>query len=101
MATDPTTQTHSRLIKKALDQNQMLLGRLAALEDALRSALARPRSPTEALDAIPGRRIESMLVGTVDFDVNARGTRGNPVTITISQDGPFVATHYPDRKSVV
>jgi hypothetical protein len=95
MPTDPKLQAHARLIKKLLDQNQQMAGRMAALEDHLREALSRPRSPTEMIDAIPGRHIESVLSGTVDFDINSNHQKGTPITIQVSQDGPFVMTHYP------
>jgi hypothetical protein len=92
---DAATQAHARILRRLNAENQQLMGRIAALEDNVRAALARPRSPTEMLDAIPGRRVESMLVGQVDFDLTMDGKTGNPVTIQVSQDGPFVITHYP------
>lgn len=55
----------------------------------------RPRTITEEIDQIPGRRIETRLSGEVIFDVTDEGKRGNPVMIQVSQDGPFVMTHYP------
>jgi hypothetical protein len=95
MALDPSTAARDRILKRLSAENQQLMGRIAGLEENVRAALARPRSPTEMLDAIPGRRIESMLVGQVDFDITMDGKTGNPVTIQVSQDGPFVITHYP------
>ena len=92
---DSVQQIHARLIKKTLAQNNMMQGRIQALEDHIRELLSRPQSPTEAIDAIPGRRIESVLSGTVDFDITQKGQKGNPITIVVSQDGPFVATHFP------
>lgn len=56
---------------------------------------SRPRTITEEIDQIPGRRIETVLSGEVTFAATDEGTRGNPVMIQVSQDGPFVMTHYP------
>lgn len=86
---------HSRHLAKIAALAQQQAGRIQSLEDNIRELLSRPRSPVEAIDAIPGRRIESTLGGTVAFDATSRGTRGAPVTMQVSQDGPFVATHYP------
>lgn len=55
----------------------------------------RPRTITEEIDQIPGRRIETILSGEVVFDITDEGKRGNPILIQVSQDGPFVMTHYP------
>lgn len=99
MAADPATAnalgTHARIIKKLADQNQQLIGRLQMLEGQVQESLSRPRSPTETIDAIPGRRIESIMSGEIEFDMTLNGQVGPPITIQISQDGPFVATHYP------
>lgn len=92
---DNATAVHDRQIKQLTNALHQLNGRLQASEAAVQQALSRPQSPTEAIDSLRGRRIESMMVGTVDFDATAQGTRGAPVTIVISQDGPFVQTHYP------
>jgi hypothetical protein len=56
---------------------------------------SRPRTITEEIDQIPGRRIETVLSGEVTFTATDEGKRGNPVLIQVSQDGPFVMTHYP------
>lgn len=55
----------------------------------------RPKSITEQIDAIVGRRIEFAFSGETTFTTANEGQRGEPVIITISQDGPFVMTHYP------
>ena len=53
------------------------------------------RSITEEIDKIKGRRIFYNLVGTVDFAFAQNGQRAAPITMLVSQDGPFVGTHYP------
>ncbi len=55
----------------------------------------QPKSITQEIDSIPGRRIVYNLVGTVTFTVDDEGLRGTPINFLISQDGPFVWTHYP------
>jgi hypothetical protein len=65
----------------------------------LRTAIAelqkRPRSITEEIDAIPGRRIVYTLSGDQSFTTSQDGTRANPINMLVSQDGPFIMTHYP------
>lgn len=55
----------------------------------------RPPTITEEIDGIPGRRIEYVLNNEITFTAAQRGQRGNPLTFTVSQDGPFIMTHYP------
>lgn len=79
-------------------QNQRiadLTNSVTSIINAMNEQAARPRSTQEVLDAIKGRRIESTFSGEVDFTEADDGQRGNPVIITISQDGPFIMTHYP------
>jgi hypothetical protein len=81
-----------RVLDKRSGQFQSILQQQAALIAELQS---RPRTITEEIDQIPGRRIETVLSGEVIFDITDEGKRGNPILIQVSQDGPFVMTHYP------
>jgi len=54
-----------------------------------------PRSITEEIDALPGRRIFYNLSGRQSFTIAQLAQRNEPVSFTVSQDGPFVMTHYP------
>ncbi len=81
-----------RVLDKRSGQLTSLVQQQASLIAELQS---RPRTITEEIDQIPGRRIETVLSGEVTFDVNDEGKRGNPIMIQVSQDGPFVMTHYP------
>lgn len=56
---------------------------------------SRPRSIQEEIDAIEGRRIEGVIGGEVTFTAADVGQRAQPIIIQVSQDGPFVMTHYP------
>jgi hypothetical protein len=72
------------LIKIQKDHEQLL----AQLE-------SQPRSISEEIDSIPGRRIFYNFVGAIDFTIAQLRLRGEPINFLVSQDGPFVATHYP------
>jgi hypothetical protein len=54
-----------------------------------------PKSITAELDSIDGRRIFYMLNGTQSFSASDDGNRGQPINFLVSQDGPFVMTHFP------
>lgn len=70
----------------ALKQQNELLGKIVAQQ---------PRSITQEIDKIQGRRIFFNLTGRVAFTLADNGRRGQPVLFQVSQDGPFVMTHYP------
>ena len=54
-----------------------------------------PPSITEEIDSIPGRRLMYNLSDTQSFDATNAGTRGAAMNFLVSQDGPFIMTHYP------
>lgn len=81
-----------RILDKRSGQLQAVVQQQASIIAELQS---RPRTITEEIDQIPGRRIETVLAGEVTFDITDLGKRGNPIMIQVSQDGPFVMTHYP------
>ena len=68
---------------------------IALLQQQLANLGSRPRSVQEEIDSIEGRRIEGTLSGEVTFDADDENVRGTPITFQVSQDGPFVMTHYP------
>lgn len=81
-----------------------MLRRLAAQVQSLQqeiinvrtSEARRARSVDEEINAIPGRRIVYTLSGEQSFTIAANdGLRGSPINMLVSQDGPFVMTHYP------
>lgn len=65
------------------------------LQQAVAAMASRPRSVQEEIDAIEGRRIESTLEGEITFTSANVGSRLTPINLPVSQDGPFVQTHYP------
>lgn len=75
-------------VKVLTQQNQQLAAMIANQQN-------RPRSVQEEIDAIEGRRIEFVLSGEVTFTAADVGNRAQPILFQISQDGPFVQTHYP------
>lgn len=81
-------RSHKTAIESLQAQNAQIIAALQALQ-------SRPRSIQEEIDAIEGRRIESTLSGEVVFTASDVGQRAKPITFTVSQDGPFVMTHYP------
>lgn len=68
---------------------------IVILQQTVGELASRPRSVQEEIDSLVGRRIESTLDGEVLFDASDLGQRGAPIIIPVSQDGPFVQTHYP------
>lgn len=68
---------------------------IAIMQQMIADLQSRPRSVAEEIDAIEGRRIEGTLSGEVVFTEADLGNRGKPIIFQVSQDGPFVMTHYP------
>lgn len=92
MAIDNATAAVLRGHKEAI---QGLQAQNAQIIQALNAMQSRPRSIQEEIDAIEGRRIESTLSGEVTFTAADIGQRAAPIVFQVSQDGPFVMTHYP------
>lgn len=55
----------------------------------------QPRSITEEIDSIPGRRIFYNLSAVQNFTIAQLGVRGANMNFLVSQDGPYIMTHYP------
>jgi hypothetical protein len=95
MAIDPQT---AALLRKIIDRQHALDDQQAKIldkyEEFVKACEDQPRSITQEIDSIPGRRIFYNLVDKVDFTAAQDGLRGPPLNFLISQDGPFVATHY-------
>lgn len=81
----------NRVIRQLASRQSQLDAQLKLLIDAE----DQPKSPQEELDSLPGRRVLYNLSGRQSFTVAQLGTRADPITFAISQDGAFVATHYP------
>lgn len=81
-----------RVLNNRLQQQANQVAMMARDVSELRN---RPRTVTEEIDSIPGRRIESIFSGEIAFDANDLGKAGRPIIIQISQDGDFIMTHYP------
>ena len=64
-------------------------------EEFIKACEAQPQSITAEIDSIPGRRIWYTLTDRLRFTTANSGLRATPLTFLISQDGPFIATHYP------
>lgn len=73
-----------------------LITQRALADTLLQVVRSWPRSGCEEIDQIPGRRVIYHYVDTQSFTVAANnGLRGNALVFNVSQDGPFVMTHYP------
>ncbi len=74
---------------------KQLADRVMQLQQLVMQVQSRPRSVQEEIDSIEGRRIEGTLSGETTFAATDVGQKAAPVTLQVSQDGPFVMTHYP------
>ncbi len=87
------------LIRKTIRRLQLVegfTGQVKAQQDAILAMLrGGGRSITEEIDSIPGRRIFYTLSDRIDFTLDDDGLRGEPGLFQVSQDGPFIMTHYP------
>jgi hypothetical protein len=97
MATDPKAvlnqhASYMRSLGTALKQQSQ---QISVLQQIVADLQSRPRSVSEEIDAIEGRRVEGTLSGEVTFTAADVGTRATPIIFQVSQDGPFVMTHYP------
>ena len=84
-----------KLIGKQRLMEQQHRQMLDKYEEFIRACEDQPRSITQEIDSIPGRRIFYTLGDRQSFDATQAGTRGIPLTFLVSQDGPFICTHYP------
>jgi hypothetical protein len=89
---DNQTMAYIRGLNNALKQT---VQQVAILQKVVTDLQSRPRSVAEEIDAIEGRRIEGVLAGEITFDETDVGQRARPIVFSVSQDGPFVMTHYP------
>lgn len=83
-------------LRQQLDPIKKEILRLRQDNEQFKAVLTnRPRSATEEIDGIPGRRIFYTLSGSQDFTTAQDGQRGQPINFLVSQDGIFIQTHYP------
>ncbi len=98
MPQPPTDQTNA-ILRKLLDRQKQIEDQhrqiLDKYEEFIRACEEAPQSITKEIDAIPGRRIFYNLSARQSFTVAQNGLRATPLTFLISQDGGFIATHYP------
>lgn len=64
-------------------------------EELIRACENQPVSITAEIDGIPGRRIFYNLTDRQSFTIAQNGLRAAALTFLVSQDGPYIATHYP------
>lgn len=96
MAVDPQLAAYIRKINERLAASEAQLRQVnAKYEEFIQACENQPRSISQEIDSIPGRRIFYTLSARQDFTTALNGLRGIPLSYLISQDGPFIATHYP------
>ncbi len=78
---------------KALQQQQAAI--ISKYNELVVALQDQPRSITQEIDSIPGRRIFYTLGAQLIFGDDVAGTRATALQFLVSQDGPFIATHYP------
>lgn len=84
-----------KLLTKVQRQDDQLRDMKAQYQAFVAACEAQPRSITEEIDSIPGRRIFYTMGSRLSFTIANDGLRGEPMPFLVSQDGPFVMTHYP------
>lgn len=77
----------------AIEEQQRRIG--DKYEEFIRACEEQPRSITQEIDSIPGRRIFYTLSARQQFTISQNGLRSTPMPYLVSQDGAFIATHYP------
>lgn len=87
--------SYARLHRQHSAQISRLAQEIAELKALLAGVGGRPPTVQEEIDAIEGRRIESTISAEVTFTLDNDGDVGTPLRFEVSQDGPFVMTHYP------
>jgi hypothetical protein len=96
MAIDPTLAALLRKIadkQKALEEENRTI--LDKYEEFIQACQDTPRSITQEIDSIPGRRIWYTLGQRQSFTTAQNGLRAAALSFLVSQDGPFICTHYP------
>lgn len=94
-AVNAALRTHKTAIQQQANVINQMAAKVNSLEQVITDLQSRPRSVSEEIDAIEGRRLEGTLSGELTFDISDEDARGAPIVFTVSQDGPFVMTHYP------
>jgi len=93
---DAKTQAFlSQIAAQHRDMKRQLAEVLAEYGAVKKLVASQPKSITNELDSIPGRRIFYNLSDTLPFSDADAGRRGQPLNFLVSQDGPYIMTHYP------
>lgn len=90
-----TLQEHVSDLARGFNAMGAKVRQLGAQNELLLQLLKGSRSLTEEMDSIPGRRIFYTLSDRINFTIDQDGLRAEPLNYLVSQDGPFIATHYP------
>ena len=83
------------IIRQMQAENARLRQDVSSLASTVAELNKRPRAVEDEINSIPGRRVVYTLSGNQDFTSTQDGTRGAAISMLVSQDGPFIMTHYP------
>ncbi len=92
------TQTKNilgQMVRRIKTMEQQHAAVLDKYEELIKACEGQAHSITAEIDALPGRRIFYNLTDRLAFTAAQNGLRATPLSYLISQDGSFVATHYP------
>jgi hypothetical protein len=82
-------------VRKGFDKVWSGIGSMKSQLDELQGRIGTLENVGDEIDQIEGRRVPYWLQGDDTFIATQAGQAGNAISMTISQDGPFIWTHYP------
>lgn len=91
----PSLDAMAAAIRTLGARDQTKQAQIDQLIAAINGLQQKPDTVWDKINRIPGRWIESTLSGEVTFAASDVGKRSIPIIISVSQDGPFIQTHYP------
>lgn len=89
---DPKTAQFLRHLK---DENAQLRAAMNQIMTDLKKLQVSDHDPLKELNQYEGRRVAYFLAGNQSFTTSQDGQRGADIAMAISQDGPFIMTHFP------
>jgi hypothetical protein len=78
----------ARQIATMQSQMSVMAAKLQKVEE-------RPMSVWDEINQIEGRRVDYVLSQDLSFTITQLGARSSGLSFQVSQDGPFIMTHYP------
>lgn len=85
----------AQLLRKIQGENAQLRAVMNQLMSDMKKLQAKDNDPIKQLNEIDGRRCSYFLTGSQSFTTAQDGARGADISMIVSQDGPFIWTHWP------